>query len=89
MFAAMIELQREPAGAGCDARAGRTAASRSRWRRSASSTTAVSIVLACIPADEEPNKTLAVVKVVGSSLVLVALGAAVYLAGRRRAMSPA
>ena len=51
--------------------------------------TAVSIVLACVPADEEPNKTLAVVKVVGSSLVLVAIGAVVYLSGRRRAMSAA
>src|SRR4029434_5359636 len=46
-----------------------------------------SIVLACIPPGEEPNKTLAVVKVVGSSLILVALGAVVYLLGRRRAMS--
>jgi hypothetical protein len=49
-------------------------------------TTAVSIVLACIPADEEPNKTLAVVKVVGSSLALVAAGVAVYMAGRKRAL---
>jgi hypothetical protein len=50
--------------------------------------TAISIVLACIPPDEEPNKMLAVVKVVGSSLVLVAIGVGVYLAGRRRAMTP-
>ena len=47
--------------------------------------TAVSIVLACIPPDEEPNKTLAVGKVVGASLALVAIGAIVYAAGRRRA----
>ena len=45
----------------------------------------MSIVLACIPPDEEPNKMLAVVKVVGSSAVLVAIGAVVYLLGRRRA----
>jgi amino acid transporter len=47
-------------------------------------TTAVSIVLACVPPDEEPNKTLAVVKVVGSSLVLVAIGAIIYWIGSRR-----
>ena len=38
-------------------------------------------------ADKEPNKTLAVVKVVGLSLVLVGIGVAVYLSGRRRAMA--
>ena len=88
LFAAMIRLQREPAGPDVMRVPG--------GRRVAVAlaalgflTTAVSIVLACVPADEEPNKTLAVVKVVGSSLVLVALGAAVYLAGRRRAASPA
>jgi hypothetical protein len=42
-------------------------------------------VLACIPADDEPNKTLAVVKVVGLSLFLVLVGVAVYVNGRRRA----
>jgi glutamate:GABA antiporter len=47
--------------------------------------TAVSIVLACIPPDEEPNKILAVVKVVGSSAILVGVGAVVYWLGRRRA----
>jgi hypothetical protein len=51
-------------------------------------TTAVSIVLACVPPDDEPNKTLAVVKVVGSSLVLVAIGVGVYLTGRRRLDAP-
>ena len=47
--------------------------------------TAISIVLACIPPDDEPNKMLAVVKVVGASLALVAIGVVVYLFGRRRA----
>jgi len=47
----------------------------------------VSIVLACIPADDEPNKMLAVVKVVGSSAILVGIGAVVYLLGRRRSRS--
>ena len=48
-------------------------------------TTALSIVLASVPPDEEANKTLAVVKVVGVSLLLVAIGIVVYVIGRRRA----
>jgi amino acid transporter len=47
-------------------------------------TTSISIVLAVIPAEDEPNKRLAVIKVVGSSVVLVAVGAVVYLIGRLR-----
>ena len=46
--------------------------------------TAVSIVLACVPPDDEPNKLLAVVKVVGSSAVLVGIGLVVYGLGRKR-----
>ena len=42
-------------------------------------------MLACVPAADEPNKTLAVVKIVGLSVALVAIGAIVYLVGRRRA----
>jgi glutamate:GABA antiporter len=83
MFAAMIVLQREPAGPDVICVPG--------GRRVAIAlaslgfvVTAISIVLACIPADEEPNKMLAVVKVVGSSVAMVAVGAAVYYLGRRR-----
>jgi hypothetical protein len=47
--------------------------------------TAISIVLAAVPPDDEPNKMLAVAKVTGSSLALIGIGVAVYLAGRRRA----
>jgi len=46
--------------------------------------TAVSIVLACIPPDDEPNKTLAVVKVVVGFLVLAA--SLKYLSGADQAM---
>jgi amino acid transporter len=84
MFAAMIVLQREPAGPGVMCVPG--------GRRVAIAlaslgfvVTAISIVLACVPADEEPNKLLAVVKVVGSSVAMVIVGAAVYYTGRRRA----
>ena len=38
-----------------------------------------------MPAGDEPNKTLAVVKIVGLSVALLAIGAIVYFAGRRRA----
>ena len=48
-------------------------------------TTAVAIVLACVPPDDEPNKMLAVVKVVGASVALVAIGTIVYWLGKRRA----
>jgi glutamate:GABA antiporter len=47
-------------------------------------TTAIAIVLACIPAAEEPNKPLAVAKIVGLSAALLAVGALVYMAGRSK-----
>jgi amino acid transporter len=86
MFAALIVLQREPAGpAAMRVPGGKPVAV--VLAALGFLVTAVSIVLACIPPDEEPNKNLAVFKVVGSSLVLVGIGAAVYLLGRRRAGS--
>ena len=84
MFAAMIVVQREPAGP----EVMRVPGGKGVAIALASIgfvITAISIVLACIPADEEPNKPLAVVKVVGSSMALVAIGALVYWVGRRRA----
>lgn len=47
-------------------------------------TTLVSIVLAVFPADDEPNKTLAVVKVLGLTALMIVSGVAVYLRGKRR-----
>jgi amino acid transporter len=88
MFAAMIVLQREPAGP----EVMRVPGGRPMAILLASVgfvVTAISIVLAAVPPDEEPNKMLAVVKVVGSSLVLVVIGVGVYLAGRRRAAAAA
>jgi glutamate:GABA antiporter len=41
-------------------------------------------VLALIPAEDEPNKALAVTKVAGLTALLFLGGAAVYLRGRRR-----
>jgi amino acid transporter len=84
MFAAMIKLQREPVGPDVMRVPGGKAVAIAVAALGFATTT-VSIVLACVPADDEPNKTLAVFKVVGSSLVLVLLGVAVYVNGRRRA----
>jgi amino acid transporter len=84
MFAAMIVLQREPAGPDVmRVPGGKPAAI--VLAVTGFVVTALSIVLACVPPDEEPNKTLAVVKVVGSSAILVGVGAVVYMLGRRRA----
>jgi amino acid transporter len=47
-------------------------------------TTAVSIILATFPADDDPNKVLAVVKVLGLTALMVGSGVAVYVAGNRR-----
>lgn len=83
MFAAMIVLQREPAGPEVI----RVPGGRPVAVAAASIgflVTAISIVLSCVPADDEPDKMLFVVKVVGASLALVAIGAAVYWMGRRK-----
>jgi hypothetical protein len=46
--------------------------------------TAAAICLALIPAEDEPNKVLAVTKVAGLTGVLLLAGAAVYVTGKRR-----
>jgi amino acid transporter len=84
MFAAMIALQREPAGPEV-MRVPGGAPVAIALAAIGFLVTALSIVLACIPPDEEPNKMLAVVKVVGAMLALVAIGVVVYVSGRRRA----
>jgi amino acid transporter len=82
MFAAMIKLQDEPAGPDVmRVPGGRPVAI--GLAALGFMTTAVSIVLACIPAAEEPDKPLAVVKIVGLSAVLLMIGAGVYVVGRR------
>jgi amino acid transporter len=47
-------------------------------------TTTVAIVLSVIPAAEEPHKALAVVKVVGSTVVLIGAGVAMFLIAQRK-----
>lgn len=83
MFAAMIKLQREPAGADVIRVPG------GRWAAVMLAalgfiTTSLSILLSLIPPADEPNKPLAVIKTVGLTAILLAVGVAIYLAGRRR-----
>jgi len=47
-------------------------------------TTLGSIFLSLVPAEDNPSPGLAVVKVLGLTIVMVALGVAVYVRGRRR-----
>jgi amino acid transporter len=84
MFAAMVRLQREPVGPDVTRVPGGRAVA-TLLATIGFLTTALAIVLACIPAADEPNKPLAVLKIVGLSALLVAIGAIVYAAGRKRA----
>ena len=83
MFAALIRLQREPAGSGVIRVPGGTVVA---WVLAGTgfATTVLSICLALIPAADEPNKILAVTKVAGLTILLVAAGALVYYHGKRR-----
>jgi amino acid transporter len=83
MFASMIRLQSEPAGPGVlRVPGGRPVATVLAGLGFV--VTSATIGLAMIPAEDEPNKLLAVTKVVGLTGVLLLGGATVYLAGNRR-----
>jgi amino acid transporter len=83
MFASMIRLQREPAGPDViRVPGGRPVAV--ALATLGFTVTTVSIVLALIPAEDEPDKLLAVTKVAGLTILLVAGGALVYFFGTRR-----
>jgi amino acid transporter len=83
LFASMIRLQREPVVEGTI----RIPGGRPVAVALASVgfvTTLLTIVLSVIPPDEEPNKPLAIVKVIGSTLFLVGAGIVVYYMSERR-----
>src|SRR5262245_50568662 len=83
MFAALVRVQNESAGADVmRVPGGRPVAI--LCGAVGFLTTAVAIVLACVPSSDEPNKELAVAKIVGLSVALLAVGAIVYLVGSRR-----
>ena len=83
MFASMIKLQNEPAGPEViRVPGGRPVAT--LLAGIGFCVTAATICLALIPADDEPNKVLAVTKVAGLTGMLLLGGAAVYVTGTRR-----
>jgi amino acid transporter len=84
LFAAMYKLQREPAGAEVIRVPGGKPVAK-LVAVVGFMTTSVTIVLSLIPQPDEPNKLLAVIKIVGLSGLLVLIGAWIYLAGKRRA----
>ncbi len=83
VFAAMFKLQNQPAGPEIIRVPG--------GRRVAKLvavigfiTTTLTIILSSIPQPDEPNKPLAILKVVGGSIVLLAIGAWLYWSGKRK-----
>ena len=83
MFAALIRLQREPAGPEVWRVPGGSAMAVAMGLLGFT-TTAISIVLACLPPADARDPTLALLKVVGSSLALVAVGVWLYARGKAR-----
>jgi amino acid transporter len=84
LFAAMIKLQREPAGPDVIRVPGGTTVAK-LVATVGFLTTGLTIALSLIPQPDEPNKPLALFKVVGGCGALVLIGAGIYWAGKRRA----
>jgi amino acid transporter len=83
MFAALIRLQRELAGPDVRRVPGGAPVAVA-MAMVGFATTAVAIVLACLPPADSRDPALAVLKIVGSNLALVALGIWLYRRGRAR-----
>lgn len=84
LFAAQIKLQREPAASGVIRVPG--------GRRAAFAlaalgfvTTSVTIGLSLAPPPYETNKPLAILKIIGGTIVLLLIGVWIYIAGKRSA----
>ena len=83
LFAAMLKLQGETAGPDVTrVPGGRTVAKLVATLGFV--TTTLTIVLSLIPQPDEPNKPLALLKIVGGTGVLVLVGAGIYNTGKRR-----
>jgi hypothetical protein len=83
LFASMFKLQREPAGLGViQVPGGKPVAL--LMASVGFSTTLLTIVLSLIPAADEPNKILAVVKIVGLTGLVIVVGALLYWLGKRK-----
>jgi amino acid transporter len=85
LFAAMIKLQREPAGPEVIRVPGGTTVAK-LVATVGFLTTALTIVLSLISQPDEPNKPLALFKIVVGTGALVLIGAWIYWAGKRRAL---
>jgi len=84
LFAAMIKLQGEPAGPEViRVRGGRAVAK--LVAALGFVTTTLTIVLSLVPQPDEPNKPLALLKVVGGTGALLLFGMWLYVTGKRRA----
>ena len=83
LFASMIKLQNEPAGPNIRRVPGKKPVAISLALIGFIATSAT-IVLSLFPGADQPNKTLAVFKVVGATLVQLGLGIAIFTAERRR-----
>jgi glutamate:GABA antiporter len=84
LFAAQIKLQREPAGPEViRVPGGRPIAT--LVAALGFLTTTFTIAVSLIPQPDEPNKPLALLKIVGGTGVLVLMGVGIYLSGKRRA----
>jgi amino acid transporter len=82
MFASMIKLQSEPAAPGViRVPGGRPVAI--ALGAAGFCVTAAAIALALVPAEDEPNKALAVTKVAGLTVLLLLGGTALYVNGKR------
>lgn len=84
VFAAMYKLQREPAGPDVI----RVPGGKPVAKIAAIVgflTTMFTIAISVVPQPDEPNKPLAVIKIVGLSALLVLIGVVIYWMGRRRA----
>ena len=86
MFGAMAVLQRDPAGPGVFRTPGGSTVAR-LLATLGFLVSVAAIVLACVPAEDDPHKTLAVIKIVGASVALLAMGAAIYFIGTRNRRS--
>ena len=88
LFASMFKLQSEPAGLGViHVPGGKPVAL--LMASVGFSTTLLTIVLSLIPAADEPNKLLAVVKIVGLTGLVIVVGVLLYWFGRRNAIRTA
>src|SRR3569833_197182 len=83
LFAAMIKLQHEPAGPNIRRVPGKKPEA-ILLAVIGLIATATTIVLSLFPGADQPNKALAVIKVVGATLIQLGLGIAIFTAERRR-----